>query len=104
MHRFLLGLTPGDGIQADHIDGNKLDNRRGNLRACTHAQNQQNRHDAPHRGTYWHIQSGYWVARVQVDGERRTLGRFDTQEEAVAVVSAWRREHVPFSHDAREAA
>lgn len=35
MHRFLLGLKPGDKRVGDHINGDTLDNRRKNLRACT---------------------------------------------------------------------
>src|SRR3954468_19662775 len=34
MHRWILGLERGDGLQADHINGHKLDNRRENLRVA----------------------------------------------------------------------
>jgi hypothetical protein len=43
LHREVLGLVAGDGMVADHIDGNTLDNRRCNLRAVTHAENLRNR-------------------------------------------------------------
>lgn len=42
LHRFILGLTD-PSIQADHINGNGLDNRRENLREATNRQNQANR-------------------------------------------------------------
>lgn len=40
MHRIILGVTSG---HVDHIDGNTLDNRRANLRPCSHAENMMNR-------------------------------------------------------------
>jgi hypothetical protein len=42
LHRFILGLKPGDpGL--DHEEGDKLNNRRNNLRRATQAQNSRNR-------------------------------------------------------------
>ena len=43
LHRLIMGLTPGDGLEVDHLNGNGLDNRRENLRVVTHAQNHQNK-------------------------------------------------------------
>jgi len=40
MHRTIMDIP--DGMEADHINRNKLDNRRGNLRTATRAQNNQN--------------------------------------------------------------
>jgi len=39
LHRFLLGKR--SGLEIDHINGNKLDNRRNNLRFVRHAVNTQ---------------------------------------------------------------
>ncbi len=41
LHREIAGLTPGDGLEVDHINNDRLDNRRSNLRVLTHAQNRQ---------------------------------------------------------------
>ena len=37
LHRHVMGLVPGD--KRDHVNGDKLDNRRVNLRVVSHAEN-----------------------------------------------------------------
>jgi hypothetical protein len=101
MHRFLLGLAHGDPRQGDHVNGDTLDNRRANLRVCTSAENHQNRHDRPHRGATWHAGGNCWQAQAMLAGKRHYLGSFATQEEAATAAAAFRREHMPFSADAR---
>jgi hypothetical protein len=46
MHRVIMGAQPGQLV--DHIDGNRLNNTRDNLRIVTHSQNNWNR--KPNRG------------------------------------------------------
>lgn len=85
LHSFLMGHHPG--MHIDHINGNKLDNRRCNLRVVTPQQNQLNRHRPDPRNT-----SGYKgvTRRVLRSGEVRWiaqigttyLGTFSTIEEA----------------------
>jgi hypothetical protein len=104
MHRELLGLTPGDSVQVDHIHGNKLDNRRENLRICTNAQNQQNRRyrpARPYRGASWDAKAKRWKAYATLDYKQRWLGYYSTQEEAAEVAAAFRCELMPYSLDAR---
>lgn len=103
LNRMLLGL-PGkkqDSREGDHKNRNSLDNRRGNLRIVTHAQNGQNvsgqkgKSAGGLRGvTYSH---GRWSARVIVQGKRVFLGSFDDKHEAARIASQARRTLLPFS-------
>lgn len=99
LHRCVLGLLPGDGLEGDHINGNKLDNRRANLRVVTHAQNMQNQRantggTSRARGVSWDARRGRWFAKVQVAGVQHALGRFHTEHEAAAAAALFRAKHM----------
>jgi hypothetical protein len=87
MHRMILGLKAGDGKHCDHINGDTLDNCRGNLREVSHSQNMQNRslnrnNRSGVKGVSWDTQKRKWRATIQVEGKTRYLGRFDDLDEA----------------------
>lgn len=86
MHRLVAGLTNGDGLQVDHINGNGLDNRRANLRVCSAAQNQGNRRRAGGssslKGVCWDGRRGRWRAQITVNRRNVHLGYFDSEDEA----------------------
>lgn len=108
MHRDILGLTHGDGKQADHRNRDRLDNRRSNLRVSTNAENAQNRGRASrgssrHRGVGWDRSKGKWMARAMLDGKFKFIGYFDNEEEAAKAAADWRREHMPYSEEAQAA-
>jgi hypothetical protein len=104
MHRFVLGLRKGDPRKVDHKNRNRLDNRRENLRVVTSAENAQNLERnygrSRHRGVAWHKVTKKWRAVVRLDGRQHHLGYFDDEDEAGAVASAFRAQHMPFSSDA----
>jgi hypothetical protein len=99
LHRFVLGLGKGKrGEHVDHINGDKRDNRRSNLRVVTSAVNGRNRHHAnknstsSFRGVSWDASRGKWKAQAKVNRKGRCLGRFDTELEAKqAVDKFWER-------------
>ncbi|WP_163258390.1 HNH endonuclease [Bacillus paranthracis] len=83
LHRYILGVHNEDpNILVDHINGNPLDNRKENLRTCTHLQNLANKKS---KGCYWDKYNQKWRARIGIDGKLKSLGSFNTPEEAQEV-------------------
>lgn len=85
MHRFIMGAKPGQVI--DHINGNKLDNRKKNLRFCTMSQNFANRpitisNSTGYKGVDWREERKKFRARIRINYKNIFLGYFDTAEEA----------------------
>jgi hypothetical protein len=99
LHCELLGLTRHDDFDGDHINRDKLDCRRSNLRAIPLGKNVQNVGNrgggSVHRGVTWDERRRKWRARVSTVH----VGRFDTEEEAVAAVRAARKRLLPYATD-----
>ena len=86
-----------DTTQIDHKGRNPLNNRRFNLRAATDSQNGHNCGAQKNsmtgvKGVCFDKQSGKYDARVMFTRKQHYLGRFDTIEEAAAVVQEKREE------------
>jgi hypothetical protein len=91
VHRIAFCLYYGrwpDGL-VDHIDGNRTNNRKDNLREASDSENKLNQislyctNTSGHTGVYWCPDRGKWKAQAQVDNVTRYGGQFDTYEEAV---------------------
>lgn len=100
LHRLIIGAAVGQ--KADHINGNRLDNRKENLRIATQAQNMQNlplykNNTSGHRGVCWHAKAQKWWARVYLDGRHINLGLFKKIEDAVAAYDKAAERLHPFS-------
>jgi hypothetical protein len=102
MHRQILGLSVGDRRYVDHINGDKLDNRKANLRIVTPQQSAQNtsprrNSSSKYRGVTWRKEKNKWAAQAQLGGKNYYLGLFDSEIEAARVATEWRKKHMPFS-------
>lgn len=86
LHRFVLNPPPEK--QVDHINHDKLDNCRGNLRACDQWQNQGNQSVNPERGTSqykgvsWMASKGKWRGYIKAHGAVHYLGLFSRERDA----------------------
>ncbi|WP_186305580.1 HNH endonuclease, partial [Bacillus subtilis] len=60
-----------DGDIIDHVSGDTCDNRKDNLRFVTHKQNCANKES---KGYYFNKPTGKWLAQIQIDGKRKSLG------------------------------
>lgn len=92
MHR-LLADTP-DHLQTDHINTNKLDNRRSNLRNCTKSQNHMNKRKrlgltSAYKGVHKDKRGkGKYEARICVGGVSKRIGRFVSEIDAAKAYNA----------------
>lgn len=88
LHRFLLGLTSRN-VVTDHRDGDGLNNRRTNLRACTPSQNCANTLNfRGRRGVQKRGDNGRFRAYINLHGSRTYLGTYSSEAEADAVYRA----------------
>lgn len=89
MHREIMGLGRGREIEVDHIDRNKLNNQRSNLRTCTHSQNHCNigarsRNTSGFKGVSFNKRKECWETRIRSGNLVKSFGGFKTPEEAYA--------------------
>lgn len=85
MHRVIARAPTGVGV--DHIDGDGLNNRRGNLRLATQKQNaanmQKTRGVSRFKGVYWNKKDSRWQAQISNEaGGVRYLGQFRDETDA----------------------
>ncbi len=86
MHR-VINKTP-KGMDTDHINRDKLDNRKSNLRSVTRTINQYNRYirkdnKSGYQGVYWDKSREIWSAYIDFNHKRLWLGYFENIKEAI---------------------
>lgn len=95
LHISIMGRR--DGLVVDHINRDRLDNRRSNLRLCTRAENVVNAakpktNTSGFKGVTWDSIRGKWKAQVYYRGKNVFLGRFDSATDAAIAYDKWASE------------
>lgn len=86
MHRYIMSC-PDDKV-IDHINHDKLDNRKQNLRICTISQNGMNQFlqtvdkTSIYKGVYWDKSRNKWQSNIVLNKKRKYIGRFDCEIDA----------------------
>jgi len=85
MHR-VVNVTPV-GMHTDHINGNKSDNRKANLRSASPSENQYNSfvdssNSSGYKGVSFHKGTQKWGAKISYRGKGFWLGVFESLEDA----------------------
>lgn len=83
LHRVIMDAPPH--LYVDHIDGDKLNCTRENLRLCTPEENARNTAGyglLPYRGVSWMPSVGKYEVSLYNNGQRQSLGYFDDIQEA----------------------
>ena len=90
MHQAIMGVK--NNLEIDHINGDGLDNRRANLRFCSHSENMANqrktRGSSIYKGVSWHKAARKWSAKIKQSGHKMHIGYFDAEEEAARAYDA----------------
>ena len=86
LHRYIMNFPKG--MIVDHINRNKLDNRKCNLRVCSKQQNninksKQSNNTSGYTGVYWNKRRCKWVAQIKVNSKKIHLGYFENKEDAI---------------------
>ena len=84
MHRVVINVP--ENLLVDHINRNKLDNRKANLRPATTAQNtcnqakrKSNNLSSKYKGVTWQRGINCWQSQIGVNGNTIYLGSFDSE-------------------------
>lgn len=96
MHRQIM--KPVNGTHVDHINNNKLDNRRSNLRFCNTAQNRANakpnsKSVSKYKGVSYRADRNKWVAAIKINNKSIHLGAFTSEIKAARQYDAAAKEH-----------
>lgn len=85
LHRKILNLKKDDRTYVDHIDDNRLNNQKSNLRKCTNQENSRNSRktskitSSKYKGVSWNKKISKWRVRIFVNNKGKHIGAFDCE-------------------------
>lgn len=87
LHRLVMNETDS-GTLIDHINHDKLDNRKSNLRGVTYSQNAMNHvigknNNTGVSGVQYLKPQNKWMARIRANYRNISLGNYDSKEDAI---------------------
>lgn len=87
-----------NNMQVDHINKNKLDNTRPNLRIVTRLENLQNKstyknNKCSTQGVSFIPRLNKWRARIYINGKEIHIGMFKSRDEAISKRNEYAKEH-----------
>jgi len=86
MHRIITNCP--DGFELDHVNHNKLDNRKDNLRICSKSENSHNQKvrtyakTSIYKGVCFDKHANKWRARIKLNNKHKNLGLFENEIDA----------------------
>ncbi len=99
-HRVIWLLVNSEWPPADidHVNGDRVDNRWSNLRSVTRSENGHNRKRTSRNtsgvnGVSWVKRARKWIAYIHIDGRSKSLGVFDSIEEAASARARANAQH-----------
>lgn len=96
MHRLIMNAKPNKIM--DHINGNGLDNRKENLRFCTHRENSRNKkaiigRTSIYKGVSLRKSTGKFEAYININLKRKHLGFFIDEIQAAKAYNKAAKKH-----------
>lgn len=89
LHRYLVFGNERTNKVVDHVNYDVLDNRRTNLRVCSHQQNTANmrpkRGTSKYKGVCWNKVRNGWQAQIMQNGKVTFLGIHSNEDNAALV-------------------
>lgn len=82
IYQWILKTKGKENLVVDHINMNRLDNRRSNLRITTCQVNSINQE---HKGYNYDLQTGKYLVRIKINKKCINIGRYDTELEAETI-------------------
>lgn len=88
LHNLIMGDYDTKNFVIDHINRDRLDNRRSNLRVVDYSMNgfnkgKQSNNTSGHVGVSWEKRRNKWEAHIKINKKKKFLGYFDDIDDAI---------------------